>query len=130
MIEKEKRFIEIFKNTGDLKLAQRVVYAGQKSPNDFLRHNKGLKKTIQDILRRQGLGEKKLAQKLTYIVDTETNNEVLLRALDMGFKLHGSYAPAQVEIQSDFDIWRHLTVDELKTEIRTVVAELESYSGS
>ena len=115
--------MEILKKTQSPQLAAKLVY--NQSLETALQRP-ALKRAIQQVLDNAGLKEIKLAQKLNNIVDTEQDNEVLLRALDMGFKLHGSYAPQEVEIQADFDVWRHLTDEDIKREIVEIAQDIQS----
>lgn len=122
---KDQQFLDVLKITKNPRTASQLIY-GTGNLFRALQHKKKVVREIVNILNRAGLKQKYLAEKLKTIIDTEEDNEVILRALDMCFKLHGSYAPQEVEVEADFDIWRHLSIDEIKREIIETLTDGET----
>ena len=126
--DKEKQFLAITEMTLNPSLAGKIVY-DQPSLKSLLLTRPGLKREIVLILDKAGVTKEKLVGKLGKIIDTEKNNDTVLRALDMGFDLHGAYAPEKIEVTHNFDIWESKTDDELKREIVDAVAFSETPQG-
>lgn len=114
--EKEQLFIELAQKTKNPKVACDLVYPGE-SLTRILRDRPQVKRKIIRIINRAGLKEKWLAEKIKYIIDSSEDDNAKLRAVDMALKLHGSYAPEQVNVKADFDIWRHFEISDIKREI-------------
>jgi len=128
-LAKEKQFIDIFRITRNPSVASSVVY---DTPNavSLLNTKPRLKREVVRILNEIGLKEEYLGQKLKDVIDTADSPDAVLRGIEMGFKLHGSFAPQEVEVQADFDVWRHLSNDDIKRAIAEIAASLEGEKGS
>ena len=131
LTEKQNIFLETLQTTGDPKLASQEAYGTR----DFITRLKGapnLQRKISQILTDKGLGESDLADKLKRLMNKpDIEDSDFLRALEMAFKLHGSFAPdVQISLELGMEIYKDVSIARIKTEILKLIEEPESNQGS
>lgn len=122
-IKQKKVFKLIVKNKGNISKSMREAgYADASAKNPkVVTQSKGWNELIKEYLPEEDLAkvhqEQLRAEKLQPIggkTKVVKDNDARLRALDLGYKIHGLYAPKKISITDDNE---DLTDDELEREI-------------
>ncbi len=123
--EQQKQFVAVFEQTLDIRKAAEVVYKGRDHETEVLK-SPSVRSEISRILDERNLSESHLAKRLKDVIDTPKKEENLLRAIEMGFRLHGSFAPTKININAGMDIYGDIEIKQIKSEIVELLEDSEA----
>ena len=130
--EKQKEYLAIVKETGDVNLAGKQVFPAE-APGSILSRRPNLKREVVRVLEQKGLSEGDLITVLKKVVDTVDREKcdlhAVLRALEMGFKIHGSFAPEETNVKVDVTWKEELSDADIKREIIDALENFEVEEG-